>query len=264
MDAVDFGVCRLAIVSVRKEPTHRSEQVTQLLFGDHYEVLELSQDRQWAKIQIYADQYQGWVDLRQHHSITKDYFDQINTANFKITTDITSTILYRKNPLAITMGSIVPISGSELFKMEEQFAFNGEAKSLGQKRDFDFVKSTPLKYLNAPYQWGGKSPFGLDCSGFTQMVFRIAGYSLLRDAHQQGSQGKKVKNLDDAVAGDLAFFETRDKSISHVGIVIEDGQIIHCAGHVRVDYIMEEGILNAESKIYTHRLALIKRILSSS
>ncbi|MFZ6001045.1 MAG: NlpC/P60 family protein [Bacteroidota bacterium] len=260
---VDFGVCRLAIVPVRKDQNHRSEQVTQLLFGDHYEVDEWSADKKWAHIRVYADQYPGWIDARQHHAISKEYFDQINVANFKITTDTTSTILYRKNPLSIVMGSVVPISGSELFKMEEQFAFNGETKSLGQRRDFEFLKATALKYLNAPYQWGGKSPFGIDCSGFTQMVFKIAGYSLLRDASQQYTQGKKVANLEDAQPGDLAFFENKEKAIGHVGIVLEENKIIHCAGHVRIDYLMEEGILHSESKVYTHSLAGIRRILTS-
>lgn len=258
---IDHGVCRLSMVSVRKDPSHRSEQVTQLLFGDHYEVTEHSGDHQWLRILTYADHYQGWLDARQHHAISKEYFDQINIANFKITTDITSTILYRKNPLSIVIGSIVPISGSELFKMEEQFAFNGETKSLGQRRDFEFLKLTAFKYLNAPYQWGGKSPFGIDCSGFTQMVFRIAGYTLLRDAAQQFLQGKKIENLDEAKPGDLAFFENKEKDITHVGILIEENKIIHCSGQVRIDYLMDEGILHAETKVYTHTLAGIKRII---
>jgi gamma-D-glutamyl-L-lysine dipeptidyl-peptidase len=259
---IDHGVCRLALVPVRGEPHHRGEQVTQLLFGDHYEVIEWSSDHQWARVQIYADQYSGWIDQKQHHTISKEYFDQINVANFKITTDITSTILYRKNPLTIVMGSIVPISGSELFKMEEQFAFNGETKSLGLRRDFDYLKTIAFKYLNTPYQWGGKSPFGIDCSGFTQMVFRIAGYTLLRDASQQFSQGKKIKDPDMAQPGDLAFFENKEKTISHVGILLEENKIIHCSGQVRIDLLMEEGILHAESKVYTHTLAGIKRILA--
>lgn len=261
---IDYGVCRLALVSVRLEPRHTSEQVSQLLFGDHYEVLEASPDQQWLYIQIHADQYHGWLEARQHHTISKEYFDQINIANFKITTDVTSSILYRKNPLTIVMGSIVPISGSELFKMEEQFAFNGETKSLGQKRDFDYLKSVASKYLHAPYQWGGKSPFGIDCSGFTQMVFRIGGYSLLRDAAQQFTQGKKVKNLEEALPGDLAFFENSEHKIVHVGMLLPEGKIIHSSGQVRIDLLLEQGILHSESKIYTHTLAGLKRILPST
>lgn len=260
-EVLDFGVCRLALVSLRSEPRHGAEQVTQLLFGDHYKVMQRSGDQKWIRIEIHADGYTGWMDAKQHHSISQEYFDQINVANFKITTDITSGILYRKTPLTIVMGSVVPISSSELFKMEEQFAFNGEAKSLGQKRDFDFLHTIALKYLHAPYQWGGKSPFGIDCSGFVQMIFRIAGYSLLRDAAQQQTQGKKVETLHDAAPGDLAFFSNAEGAVSHVGMVLPEGRIIHASGQVRIDLLLEEGILNAETKIYTHTLSAIRRIL---
>jgi len=262
MEVIDHGVCRLALVSVRKDPADASEQLTQLLFGDHYEVTNVSADKKWIQIRIHADLYEGWIAENQHHSITKEFFEQINHTNYKISTDLTSSLLYKKNPLTILMGSIVPISNSELFRMEEQFAFNGESKSLGQKRDFEFLKSVALKYLNAPYQWGGKSPFGIDCSGFTQMVFKISGYPLLRDSSQQANHGKKVKSLSEALPGDLAFFQNAQGKIHHVGIVLSEEKIIHASGRVRIDFLMDEGILNADSKIYTHQLAGIRRILT--
>jgi len=154
MDIIDFGVCRLAVVPVRTGPGDTAEQVTQLLFGDHYEVGMVSPDKKWISIRIITDQCAGWIDTGQHHSITAAYLEQINQADFKITMDIASTILYKKNPLTIVMGSIVPISTSELFKMEEQLAFNGVSKSLSQRRDYEFLKTIALKYINAPYQWG--------------------------------------------------------------------------------------------------------------
>lgn len=261
MEVIDFGVSRQAIVPVRREPDHKSEQTSQLLFGDHYEVLSLSKDKSWCYIRIFSDQYEGWIDTKQNHSITKAYFDQINHANFKITTDLSSKILYKKSPLTILMGSIVPISNSELFKMEEQFAFNGESKSLGQRRDFEFLKSIALKYINAPYQWGGKSPFGIDCSGFVQMVYKICGYQLARDASQQVRLGKEVAGIGASKPGDIAFFKSEKGEISHVGILLEDEKIIHSSGSVRVDQLLEEGILNVETKIFTHSLACIRRIL---
>src|SRR6188768_4034419 len=221
MEIVDYGVCRQALVPVRISPDDRTEQVSQLLFGDHYEVLQVSDSKKWIKIRIHADLYEGWIDVKQHHAITLEYFDQINHANFKITTDVATGILYKKSALTILMGSIVPISNSELFKVEEQLAFNGESKSLGQKRDIEFVKTIALKYLNAPYQWGGKSPFGIDCSGFVQMVFKISGYSLPRDASQQINVGKPVKNIGESKAGDLAFFHNKEKKIVHVGMVMD-------------------------------------------
>src|SRR5690606_26385050 len=175
--------------------------------------------------------------------------------------DLTSSLLYNKSPLIILMGSIIPISSSELFKMEEQFAFNGEAKNLGQKREYEYVKNVAMKYINAPYQWGGKSPFGIDCSGFVQMVFKIAGYSLYRDAAQQVTQGKPVPQLSEARPGDLAFFKNDKGKIHHVGILLDGDKIIHSSGRVRIDYIHEEGILQQDTKIFTHELATIRQIL---
>jgi gamma-D-glutamyl-L-lysine dipeptidyl-peptidase len=263
MEIYEFGVCRLSVVSVRKDPMDQSEQVTQLLFGDHYEVNEKSKDSKWLKIRINFDQYTGWIDARQHQSITQEYYNHINNAEFKITTDVTATMLYNKSPQVILMGSVIPISSAELFKMEEQFAFNGEAKNLGQKREVEFVKSTAIKYLNAPYQWGGKNPFGIDCSGLTQMVFKIAGYRLFRDAWQQASQGKAIRNLAEAKPGDLAFFQNAEGKVTHTGILINGDKIIHASGKVRIDQITEQGILNADTKTYTHQFSHARRILNA-
>ena len=195
---MDYGICRLSVVSVRQEPAHPAEQITQLLFGDHYEVMESTTDKKWLNIKINFDQYTGWIDAKQHHPITREYYEHINNAEFKITTDVTASMLYNKRPQAVLIGSVIPISSAELFKMEEQFAFNGEAKNLGLKREFEFLKAIALKYLNAPYQWRGKNPFGIDCSGFTQMVYKITGYKLFRDPSQQASQGKAIKNFKES------------------------------------------------------------------
>lgn len=261
MEEIDFGVCRLSLMAVRKEPAHQAEQVTQLLFGDHYTVLEHAMDNTWMKISIDFDRYEGWIDVKQHQSISKEYYNHINHAEFKITTDLTATLLYNKSPQMVLMGSIIPISSSELFKMEEQFAFNGESKNLGQRREFDFLRTIASKYLNCPYLWGGKSPFGIDCSGFTQMVFKICGHKLLRDAAQQANQGKAVSSVAAYRQGDLAFFHGAKGEIIHTGILLSDNKIIHASGKVRVDVFNENGIVHAETKMLTHQLSAVRRIL---
>ena len=261
MEILEFGVCRLSIVPVRAESSDKAEQVTQLLFGDHYEVLNEDKERNCVWIRTHFDQYEGWIDAKQHHPISKEYFEYLNHAEFKITTDVVSSILYNKSRQLILMGSMIPISSTELFKMEEQFAFIGEAKNLGQKREFEFVRTTAVKYLNSPYLWGGKSTFGVDCSGFTQMVFKMCGYRLQRDSGQQSLQGKPVAAAHEAKPGDLAFFKNTSGKINHVGILLEKDKIIHSSGKVRVDSFSEEGILNQDTKVFTHEFSHLRRIL---
>jgi hypothetical protein len=261
MTEQDFGVCRLSVVPVLNE-AEVSVQNSQLLFGDAYEVLERSKDKQWVRIRINFDGAEGWINIHHHHSIPQEYFAQIINADFKITTDIVATILYKKSPLPILLGSIVPISSSELFKMDEQFAFNGNTKAISQKREGDFIKSIALKYLSAPETVGGKNPFGICAQGLTQMVFKISGHTLPWDLNQQGSCGKKIKDTSSATLGDIAFFKDKSGKLIHAGIVLEENKIIHAFGQVRIDLLNEEGILNAETKIYTHTLAFIRRIVN--
>jgi gamma-D-glutamyl-L-lysine dipeptidyl-peptidase len=261
MEVLGYGVCRLSLVSIRQSPEEHAPVITQLLFGDHYEVLNATDHKEWIYIRIHFDGALGWLSTEQHHGITQEYFDQINHANFKITTDLTCSILFKKSPLTILLGSIVPISNSELFKIEEQFAFNGEAKSLGQKREVEFLKNIATKYLNAPYFPGGKSPFGIDAAGFIQIVFKISGFLLPRELERQILEGKKIEKLEEVLPGDVAFFTSHSKKQLHAGIVLEDQKIIHADGRVRIDHLLEDGILRGESKIYTHSLVEVRRIL---
>ncbi len=257
MKILERGVCRLSVVPVRKESKDVAEQVTQLVFGDHYSITKKSKNGKWLCIENAFDGYVGWIDAKQHHPISEEYFDQINMSVYKVSLELVSSILYKKKPLHIVLGSILPLSNNELFKMEEQLAFNGESKSLGQKREFEFVKKIAKMYLGAPYQWGGRSPFGIDCSGFSQMVYKICGYSLPRDASQQELQGHAV-HYSERLPGDLAFFG-EPGAITHVGIVLEDSDIIHASGVVKIELLNADGIWDGNST--THPLVSIKRFL---
>ena len=134
------------------------------------------------------------------------------------------------------------------------------SKTFNQKPKSDIV-STAFLYLNAPYLWGGKSPFGIDCSGFTQMVYKLCGYKLLRDAYQQSNQGDALSFIEESEPGDLAFFDNEEGKIIHVGIIMENNYIIHASGKVRIDRLDHLGIYNAEQNKHTHRLRVIKKIV---
>lgn len=254
------GVCRLAVVPVRSYPSETSEMVTQLLFGDHYSVLESMNEGKWLKVEIHFDDYLGWIDAKQHYSISDIYFNHLNDVNFKICTDVTGSLLFNKSPIQILIGSILPISSMELFNMDEQVAFNGDSYNMGDTMGYDLIKQIALKYLNAPYLWGGKTPFGIDCSGFIQMIFKIAGYRLSRDASEQALQGTMVESLTVAQPGDLCFFGTKTK-ITHVGMLLTENKIIHASGKVRIDEITPQGIQMTSTNALTHKLQSIKRVL---
>jgi gamma-D-glutamyl-L-lysine dipeptidyl-peptidase len=261
MSSNNYGIARLSVIPLRKEPDDRSEMVTQLLFGETYVVLDQSADNKWLKIRAIFDEYDGWMGSRQHHGISEEYFLELSLNDYRISTEITSTILYMKRPLTIVIGSILPIAASEIFNTAEKFAFNGESKFLSQKRDSEFIIQTASKYLNVPYLWGGKTPFGIDCSGFTQMVFKIGGYQLKRDTDQQVRQGSVVKNIQKVQPGDIAFFINEKKNVSHTGIVLEKNKIIHASGLVRIDNFDERGIFNETIGEYTHIYHSVRRIL---
>jgi len=259
MESGQKGISRLSAISIRADGSDRAEIISQLLFGEHYTVLDVKE--KWIRIENHIDGYKGWIDRKQFHAISDAYFEQINNSTYKICTDLVASILYHKNLVPVTLGCIIPISTNEIFKVEEHLGFNGEAKSLSERRDFEYLKGISMKYLNAPYLWGGKSPFGIDCSGFVQVVFRICGYLLLRDTFQQVKQGKEVINFADAIPGDLLFFRNSERKVTHVGILLENQKVIHASGKVRIDLIDENGIFNVEQNRYTHYLSDIRRVL---
>jgi len=135
------------------------------------------------------------------------------------------------------------------------------AKAKG-KLDKSTLVDTALLYLNTPYLWGGKTPFGIDCSGFTQMVYKLNGFKILRDASQQASQGEALSFIEESTPGDLAFFDNSEGVITHVGIIMEDHHIIHAHGKVRIDLLDHSGIYNVDTQTHSHKLRVIKKIVS--
>ncbi|KYG76044.1 hypothetical protein AWW68_09480 [Roseivirga spongicola] len=261
MDAIDYGVQRLSLVPMRAKPSDASEMISQLLFGEHYVVLEESEDKKWLKISNVYDNYEGWIDKQQHHHISKEYFDQISEIEYKVCIDLISKILFKQQINHIVAGSVLPLLNNPIFKDEENVAFNGMSKTLYQKWGVTTLLNQATKYLNTPYLWGGKSPFGIDCSGFTQVVFKTGGHKLPRDSSQQILKGKEI-GLEDRRGGDLAFFTNTEGKMNHVGILMDENRIIHASGKVRIDEFDEKGIRNVEKNAYTHHFYKLKRIIT--
>lgn len=193
----------MGVVPMRETPKHDGLLVSQLLFGEHYTVLK--EKDQMVQIQLHYDQSIGWIRADQHAPISEEYFQQVNLSDYKVCIDLSGTIFFQKKHVHILFGSILPISTNELFKLEEQVAFNGESKSLAQKREFGFMEEMVKKFLHAPYLSGGKTPFGVDEGGFVQQVFKVCGYKLPRYAREQIDSGQEVANIDDIIPGDLVF-----------------------------------------------------------
>ena len=252
-----FGICNLAIVPVRSEPSDRSEIVTQLLFGEHIEILE--RQNQWARIKIQFDDYEGWVDSKQYQVISEANYNQLSKEAIILNADLIDYISAPDNLLLpIPLGaSLSFLNNSEI--NTSNFEFEG-TKTSGLKPKSALI-NTAFMYLNAPYLWGGKTPFGIDCSGFTQMVYKLNGYKIHRDASQQALEGEPLSFIEESEVGDLAFFDNEEGKIIHVGIIMDNNYIIHASGKVRVDRLDHLGIYNAELNKHTHNLRVIKKII---
>jgi len=226
--------------------------VTQLLYGDYFKILEAR--GKWSRIRIAFDSYEGWIDNRQFILINEEVYGDLSQLENSYSGDLIDYITDENGGLtSIPMGSHV----SSASYLGDSF----DGISLQGKKAKNNLIETALLYLNAPYLWGGETPFGIDCSGLTQMVYALNGYSLLRDSAQQATQGEALSFIEESEAGDLAFFDDSEGKITHVGIIMNDNYIIHVNGKVRIDRIDHSGIFNIESKRHTHQLRVIKKII---
>ena len=252
-----FGICNLGIVPIRIEASDRSEMVSQLLFGDAFKIIESSP--KWTKIQTAFDSYEGWIDNKQFQKITENQYNLLENSESILNGELIDFISYETNQLMpIPLGSSLNFLDINEINTSN-FHFEGK-KECGIKPKDNLLK-TAFLYLNAPYLWGGKSPFGIDCSGFTQMVYKLNGNKLLRDASQQAKQGEALSFIEESEPGDLAFFDNEEGNIIHVGIMMENNYIIHASGKVRIDRIDHLGIYNVDTGRHTHKLRVIKKII---
>ena len=234
-----YGICNLSMIPLRTEPSEAAEMASQLLFGEAYSVLE--EQGKWLKIVTADCQYEGWIDRKLYNPLR----DEEAESNITFPIFLGSSFPY-PNDGTVTLGN----SRFRITLPEEK-----------TQSALETLLQTATSYLYAPYLWGGRTPAGIDCSGFMQVVFKCCGISLPRDASQQALCGETVDFIGEAREGDVAFFENEEGRIIHTGIICGPGRIIHASGRVRIDPIDQTGIFNQERGRYTHTLRIIKRIM---
>lgn len=262
---MNYGISDLSIIPVRREPAEKSEMVTQILFGEHFEVTE--EVESWSKVRLAYDNYEGWVDTKMISKIEEEFYNLLDEQLSAVANDTFNLVFQEKdysNKL-IVPGSSFPFCDREekSFKIgEKKYFYQGKVSNNSTDEHLrDSIIESALKYFNAPYLWGGRTPYGIDCSGLTQIVYKLNGINLPRDASQQVLIGEPLTFVEEALPGDLAFFDNEEGKITHVGIIWDRHKIIHASGKVRIDNVDHQGIFNVDTKRYTHKLRVIKRII---
>lgn len=235
------GICIVTVAPVRAENSDKAEIVTEILFGESADILEVNKN--WTKIKMHYDGYEGWMDTKQIKPVTDE---ELSKRKVTIITEDFSSVIMNDGKTLLSMGSEV------------------EFPAVASRRSHDVRESIALtakEFINVPYLWGGKSFFAVDCSGFTQLVYKIHNVKLPRDTYQQAEVGEALSFVEESQPGDLAFFENAEGKIIHVGIMLDNQRIIHASGKVRIDTLDSTGIFNKELNKHTHKLRVIKNVL---
>ncbi len=253
------GIVNQSLAAVRREPSESSEMINQLLFGETFTILESYNS--WLRIISTFDNYEGWIDVKLTTSIPDDLISnhgKPKTPNTLFTAKKSGS----KHPIRLCPGSSIYgyengrfLAGSSTYECIDN-PFSETNDNLN-----DEIVRLAKQFINSPYLWGGRSPYGIDCSGLSQIVYKMIGLHIPRDAGQQVKIGETVNFINMVQPGDLAFFDNSEEIITHVGIIIDNSRIIHSSGFVKIENLDHQGIFNAENQKYSHKLRVIKRIL---
>jgi cell wall-associated NlpC family hydrolase len=244
------GICHLSVAPVRVIADNAGEMCTQLLYGD--QILILEKRKAWSRVKVVGDESEGWVCNNQYTPVSEKEIDLKGSIH-----RCTDLVSFSSTPQDMLIPVLLGSSVDKAAVLGHHFEGNTTLPEPGKSG----LVSTALLYLNAPFLWGGKTPFGIDCSGLTQMVYRIHGHQLKRQAAEQATQGEPLSFIEESEAGDLAVFDNREGEIDHVGIIMKDNYIIHAYGKVKIDRLDHTGIFNTELGRYTHPLRVIKKMI---
>lgn len=258
-----YHLCRVAVAPLRNEPSDRSEIVSQLLFGDRVKLLEKTE--KWCKVVTYHDEYEGWMDYKQLKLISEEQFFAEQNYTYLTPAQLDNTLIAPDGTkYYLTPGSTLPNYHNGICQIgDEKFKVTSIPFVPNRENFKENVEKFAKFFENTSYLWGGRTFFGIDCSGFVQTVYKLNGIQLKRDASQQAEQGEVVDFLEAAVLGDLAFFDNEEGRITHVGLMLNNHEIIHSAGKVHIDPIDGQGIYSVELGRYTHKLRIIKRFVNA-
>tara|TARA_R100000655_G_scaffold106522_1_gene155943 strand:+ start:115 stop:867 length:753 start_codon:yes stop_codon:yes gene_type:complete len=250
---MQYGICHLSIVPLRNSSSAEGEMVSQILYGEHFKVLE--RRSHYSKIRNSHDSFEAWIDNKQYRMIEESDYQNLDGQTLQLSSDLIEFITDEK-------GLLMPIVLGSSVRFSEQLnhKFEGEYDNASGRTKSDLIITASL-YINTPQTSGGRTPFGIDAAGFTQAVYRINGYKLDREAAAQAKQGEALSFIEESEPGDLAFFDDQDGVINHVGMMMQDNYIIHVDGKVRIDRIDHSGIFNTELQKHTHKLRVIKKII---
>ena len=245
------GISKLSIIPLRASDSDQSEMISQILFGETYTVLKENENKKWFYVRTDFDQYEGWIDFRQNYFMNDEECSKLESIEDYVT--IVPSLSIYNYPHFVPFGTTIKedqVDSTSRFKV----------KKLSEKLDADKIIHLSKLFLGSPYLWGGRSFFGIDCSGFSQIIYKVAGYHLQRDAYQQAIQGKEV-TINSLNKADLIFFKNDNGKIIHVGIYLGDNKIIHSSGYVKIDKLDEIGIWEIDSKSYSHYFHSARRII---
>ncbi len=261
-----YALVKDTLIPVRFAPSHKSEMTDQILFGEFFEIFD--QQEEWSFIKNKFNNYTGWINNKHRYSvISEDLYRNIPDNSCKITTTPYSQVKNDSDSttLVVPGGSVLPNfdrENSNFYIDKERFMLTSHSPvevpgNNARKKILAFAE----QYLHTPYLWGGKTIFGMDCSGFIQIIFRMMDIHISRDSSDQVTYGETVGFFEQAQPGDLIFFDDEEGNITHTGILMNSHEIIHASGRVRKDLIDHQGIYNRETRKYTHKLRIIKNFL---